>query len=144
MLVRGMALSRTAACSQGPRSLSKEFLMKALDQAVLARIYTDEDALIGDRPLYATLVARAHAAKLAGATVLRGRMGFGQSAVVHAHHTLDLRDNLPMVIEIVDEEPKLRAFIADLGDLQGIGLITVEKVEVVRYGARDEPTPNGH
>ena len=115
--------------------------MKTIETAALVRIYTDQDALSGDRALYAEIVDRARTARLAGATVLHGRMGFGGSAMLHAHHTFDLTDNLPVVVEIVDEEGKLRPFVASLADLRDIGLITFEKVEVARYGGRHEPQP---
>jgi len=108
--------------------------MKAPGSAVLLRIYTDEHALVGDRSLIDVLIRRARDAGLAGATVLRGRKGFGESAHIHAHRPFDLDDNLPVVVEFVDEEPKLRAFVGQLADLSDIGLITFEKVDVVRYG----------
>jgi PII-like signaling protein len=107
--------------------------MKTPTQAVLMRIYTDEDALVGDRALVEIIVRRAREAHLAGATVLRGRMGFGHAARLHTHRPFDLRDNLPVVVELVDEEARLRAFLGRLDDLAEIGLITFEKVEVVRY-----------
>ena len=103
-------------------------------QAVLLRIYTDERALIGDRSLLETIMRRAKDARLAGATVLRGRKGFGESARLHGHRPFDLSDNLPVVIEIIDAEAPLKAFVETLGDLPDIGLITFEKVEVLRYG----------
>lgn len=88
----------------------------------------------GDQSTFAVIVARARDARLAGARVLRGRMGFGESSHVHAHRPFDLSDNLPMVVELVDEDEKLRAFLAGLADLAGIGLATFEKVEVAQYG----------
>lgn len=109
--------------------------MSTLEGAVLVRIYTDQDALSGDRSLFEAIVARARAASIAGATVLHGRMGYGHSSVVHAHRPFDLSDNLPVVIELVDQEQKLRRFVEDLSGTADIGLITFEKVEVVRYGA---------
>lgn len=108
--------------------------MKAPTQAVLLRLYTDEDAMLGDRSLVEVIVHRAREARLAGATALRGLMGFGESARLHAHRLFDLGSNLPVVVEIVDEEGSLRAFLPSLNDLRGIGLITFEKVEVLRYG----------
>lgn len=103
-------------------------------QAVLLRIYTDEDALHGDQSLVDLIVRKARQAGLAGATVLRGRLGFGQASHLHVHRPFGLDDNLPVVIELVDQEPALRAFVG-FGD---IGLITFEKVEVARYG---HPSP---
>lgn len=113
--------------------------MKTPGQAVLLRIYTDENALVGDRSLIDVIVHRARNAHLAGATVLRGRKGFGESARLHEHRPFALSDNLPVVVEIVDEEARLRAFLAALDDLQDIGLVTFEKVEVVRYGGHHDP-----
>ncbi|MBL8772230.1 MAG: DUF190 domain-containing protein [Phenylobacterium sp.] len=114
--------------------------MKAPTQAVLMRIYTDEDALVGDRALAEVVVARAREAHLAGATVLRGQMGFGATSRLHASRPFELRRNLPVVVELVDEDSALRAFLARLDDLHDIGLVTLEKVEVVRYGP---PTVDG-
>ena len=108
--------------------------MQIPGQAVLLRIYTDEHALLGDRNLIDVIVERARAAKLAGATVLRGLKGFGESVRMHQHRTFDLNDNLPVVVEIVDEQERLRTFVATLDDLIDIGLVTFEKVEVLRYG----------
>jgi hypothetical protein len=103
-------------------------------QAALLRIYTEEARRDGSRPLYESVVLKARDAGLAGATVLRGPMGFGQSARIHNANILDLSANLPLVIEIVDAEDKLRAFAASLSGLKDIGLVTVEQVEVLHYG----------
>ena len=100
-------------------------------QAALLRIYTEEASRDGGRALYKSIVLKARAAHLAGATVLRGPMGYGASSRLHTANILDLSANLPMVIEIVDEEDTLRAFAADLAALKDIGLITLEKVEVL-------------
>ncbi len=108
--------------------------MQTPGQAVLLRIYTDENALVGDRSLMDVIVQRAQTARLAGATVLRGRKGFGESARMHEPRPLDFNDNLPVVIEFVDEEARLRDFLTTLDDLKDIGLVTFEKVEVLRYG----------
>lgn len=109
--------------------------MDSQGQAALLRIYTEEARRDGVRTLYETLVRRARDAGLAGATVLRGPMGFGQSHRIHNANILDLSANLPLVIEIVDAEDKLRAFVASLAELKDIGLVTLERVEVLRYGA---------
>jgi hypothetical protein len=102
--------------------------------SALLRIYTEEARRDGGRPLYESVVLKARAAGLAGATVLRGPMGFGASARIHSANILDLSANLPLVIEIVDAEDKLRAFAASLADLKDIGLVTLEKVQVLHYG----------
>jgi PII-like signaling protein len=110
--------------------------MQIPHQAALLRIYTEESRRDGTRALYESVVLKARDAGLAGATVLRGSMGFGVSAQLHTATILDLSANLPLVIEIVDAEDKLRAFLAGLEGLGDLGLVTLEKVEVVHYGAR--------
>lgn len=104
------------------------------DKAALLRIYTEERAKNGSRPLYEAIVLKARADGLAGATVLRGPMGYGESQHIHNANILDLSANLPLVIEIVDAEEKLRTFVAKLGEMRDIGLITMEKVDVLHYG----------
>src|SRR5579872_5886197 len=107
--------------------------------AMLLRIYTEEGKMSGHRPLYEDIVMRARDAKLAGATVLRGPMGYGAHARIHTAKILDLSVKLPLVIEIVDEEAPLRAFLATLEGAPDLGLVTLERVEVVHYGvARSE------
>src|SRR5437868_952064 len=108
--------------------------MKAPQSAVLLRIYTEEGKKSGGRPLYEDIVMKARAAKLAGATVLRGPMGYGLHAVIHTAKILDLSAKLPLVIEIVDAEDKIRAFLDQLDGIRDLGLVTLEKVEVIHYG----------
>jgi hypothetical protein len=103
-------------------------------QAARLRVYTEEARRDGSRSLYESVVLKARDAGLAGATVLRGPMGFGQSAQLHTASILDLSANLPLVIEIVDAEDKLRAFAAALIGMKDIGLVTLEQVEVLHYG----------
>ena len=103
-------------------------------QAALLRIYTEEARRLDGRPLYEALVLKARAAKIAGATVLRGPMGYGHSARLHNANILDLSTNLPLVIEMVDAEDKLRAFAAALDGIDNIALVTLEKVEVLTGG----------
>jgi PII-like signaling protein len=112
--------------------------MQAPQSAVLLRIYTEEGKMSGHRPLYEDIVMKARAAKIAGATVLRGPMGYGLHARLHTAKILDLSAKLPLVIEMVDDEAKIRSFVAELGDLQALGLVTLEKVEVLHYGSADE------
>jgi PII-like signaling protein len=109
--------------------------MQAPGPATLLRIYTEEGKHNGNRPLYEAIVFKALEMGLAGATVLRGPMGFGQSHAIHTAKILDLSAKLPLVIEIVDGEDKIRAFLGALNDMRDIGLVTTEKVEVVRYGS---------
>ncbi|MBY8829637.1 DUF190 domain-containing protein [Hephaestia mangrovi] len=105
---------------------------------MLLRLYTDENAHLGDRRLVDEIVRQARDAGLAGATVLRGRIGFGTRAgPIHQHHSLGVGDNMPMVVEIVDEEAPLRTFVAGLGGLRHIGLATLEHVEVLAIPATE-------
>ncbi|HEY1751572.1 MAG TPA: DUF190 domain-containing protein [Caulobacteraceae bacterium] len=108
--------------------------MQTPGQAALLRIYTEEARRDGARPLYESVVLKAREAGLAGATVLRGPMGYGHSHRLHNANILDLSANLPLVVEIVDAEDALRAFAASLAALSDIGLVTLEKVEVL-HGA---------
>ena len=105
---------------------------------MLLRIYTDEATYFGDRRVFEVIAARVRDAKLAGATVLQALIGFGKSAHTHTRHILD--DDQSIVIEIIDEEGPLRAFVATLEDLPDIGLVTLERVEVLRRGP---PNPGG-
>ena len=110
--------------------------MQAPQTAVLLRIFTSEATRYDHRPLYEAIILKAREAGLAGATVLRGPMGYGASAHIHNANILELSNNLPLVIEIVDSEDKLRAFLPTLDAMSDIGLVTFEKVEVVHYGRR--------
>jgi len=109
--------------------------MQAPQSAVLLRIYTEEGKMNNHRPLYEDIVMKARAAKLAGATVLRGPMGYGLHAKIHTAKILDLSGKLPLIIEIVDSEDKIHAFLGELDEMRDLGLVTLEKVEVVHYGS---------
>ena len=102
--------------------------------AVLLRIFIGEADRQGGRPLYEAIVMKARELHLAGATVLRGPMGFGHSSRIHTAKILRLSEDLPFVIEIVDAEEKINAFIPVLDELMGSGLVTLEKVKVLQYG----------
>jgi PII-like signaling protein len=99
------------------------------EQAKLLRIYTDEAAYYGDRKVFEVVATRARDAKMAGVTVLQALFGFGRSAHVHRRHVLE--DDQSLVVEIVDQEVQLRAFVASLSDVTGIGLMTLEAVEII-------------
>ena len=105
---------------------------------VMLRIYIGEEARSGRQPLYQAIVLKARELKLAGATVLRGPMGYGSSAHLHTAKILQLSDDMPLIIEIVDSPEKIDAFLPGLDTMMGetSGLITLEKVQVVRYGAK--------
>ena len=103
-------------------------------EAVLLRIFVGEDDQVDGRPLYEALVLKAREEGLAGATVLRGPMGFGESSHLHTTKILRLSQDLPLVIEIVDEEAKIGTFLQYVESVMGSGLVTMEKVQVIRYG----------
>jgi uncharacterized protein len=108
--------------------------MQVPKDAMLLRIFLGESDKAGHRPLYEEIVLKAREAHLAGATVLRGPMGFGHSSTLHTAKILRLSEDLPMVIEIVDAEDKIRAFLDEIEPIMGAGLITLERVHVLRYG----------
>ncbi|WP_086849643.1 DUF190 domain-containing protein [Amycolatopsis kentuckyensis] len=101
-------------------------------------IYLGEDDHWHHKPLYHEIVRRARDAGLAGASVLRGVEGYGASSLIHTTRILSLSEDLPVVIVIIDEEAKLRAFLPQLGELIGEGLVTLDQVEVVRHVGRTE------
>jgi PII-like signaling protein len=102
--------------------------------AVLLRIFIGESERSDHKPLYEAIVLKARELQMGGATVLRGPMGFGKSSHLHSAKILRLSEDLPMVIEIVDSQAKIDAFIPVLDKMMGSGLITVEKVQVLQYG----------
>ena len=105
----------------------------------LLRIFLGESDRHDGNPLYETIVLKAREAGLAGATVLRGAMGFGASSRLHTSKILRLSADLPLIIEIVDTEEKINAFLPTLNGLMGGGLVTLEKVRVIHY--RDSRKP---
>lgn len=95
----------------------------------LLRVYTDENAYFGDRKVFELIAERARDARLGGATVIEAMIGIGRSAHTHRRHILE--NERSVVIEVVEEDVKLRSFIVSLRDLKGIGLMTLEAVEIV-------------
>lgn len=102
-------------------------------ESILLRIFFGESDRHDGRPLYEALVLKAREAGLAGATVLRSPMGFGAASRLHTAKILRLSDDLPIIIEIVDEEAKINAFLPTLDEMMGGGLVTLEKVRVIHY-----------
>ena len=109
--------------------------MQIPKQALLLRIFFGEDDKLEGRPLYEAVVLKAREMHLAGATVLRGPMGFGASSRLHTTKILRLSEDLPLVIEIVDSEEKINDFLPVLDRMMSSGLVTLEKVQVLQYGA---------
>jgi hypothetical protein len=112
--------------------------MKLEGDGCLLRIYLGELDKHGHRPLYEVIVLKAREMGLAGATVLRGPMGFGARSHLHTAKILRLSEDLPVLVEIVDTEEKINAFLPQLDEMMGDGLVTMEKVRVVRYRASQD------
>ena len=108
--------------------------MTRYSEAVLLRLFIGESDEHDGRPLHEAIVLAAREQGLAGATVLRGPMGFGRSSRLHTAKILRLSEDLPLIIEIVDAAEKIDAFIATAEPMLGSCLVTLEKVQVVRYG----------
>ncbi len=109
--------------------------MRLPQDAMLLRIFIGEDDKHLGRPLYEAVVLAAREQGLAGATVIRGPMGYGASSPLHTAKILRLSEDLPIVIEIVDAEAKIRGFLPVLETMMAAsGLVTLEKVQVIRYG----------
>jgi PII-like signaling protein len=111
--------------------------MTAIDgPALRLTIFIGESDRWHHRPLYTEIVHRAHAAGLAGASVVRGCEGFGASSRIHTSRLVSLSEDLPVIVIIVDEPAKVRAFLPQLEELVQEGLVVVDEVEVVRYVGR--------
>src|SRR5512142_3147311 len=113
--------------------------MNLPEDALLLRIFVGESDRHEHRPLYEAIVMKAREAGLAGATVLRGPMGFGKSSHLHTAKILRLSMDLPMVIEMVDSEEKIQSFLPELDRMMGGGLVTLEKVKVLEYRGASPP-----
>src|SRR5207248_1498709 len=117
----------------------KGFDMHLPHEAMLLRIFIGESDKWQHKPLYEAIVLKAREMHLAGATVLRGPMGFGKSSRLHTAKILRLSFDLPLVIEIVDEEAKINSFLPLLDEMMKGGLVTLEKVRVVDYRGGEVP-----
>lgn len=107
--------------------------MKSGERGELLRIFIGESDRYQGRPLYAAIVEKAREAHLAGATVLRGPMGFGKNSRLRTSKLLELSTDLPILIEIIDTEDRIRAFLPVVDEMVQDGLVTLEAVEVVKY-----------
>jgi PII-like signaling protein len=108
--------------------------MEIPKQAQLLRIFIGEAQRHDGKPLYEAIVLKARELHLAGATVLRGGLGYGHSSHLQTAKILRLSDDLPLVVEIVDSEEKINAFLPVLDGMMASGLITLENIQVVQYG----------
>ena len=108
--------------------------MQVPSDAVLLRVFIGESQMSGSEPLFQAIVLKAREMQMAGATVLRGPMSFGKTSVIHTTKVLRLSEDLPIVIEIVDIQEKIDAFLPVLDTMLSSGLVTLQPVEVLRYG----------
>jgi len=107
--------------------------MKLEGEGYLLRIYIGELDKYHHQPLYEAIVLKARELGLAGATVFRGPMGFGAHSRMHTAKILRLSEDLPVLIEIVDKEEKINAFLPELDKMMADGLVTLEKVHIIKY-----------
>ena len=115
--------------------------MKIEGEGLLVRIYIGESDHWHGKPLYQAIVELLRERGLAGATVLRGIEGFGAKAHIHTTRILRLSEDLPILIELVDQEDRVRAVLPELDGMVNDGLITLERVEIIAYRA-NAPRPN--
>jgi PII-like signaling protein len=108
--------------------------MQIPKQALLLRIFIGENDRFKGAPLHEAIVMKARELHLAGATVLRGAIGYGMSSRLHTAKILRLSEDLPLIIEIVDSEDKIDSFLPSLNDMMSSGLVTLERVQVLQYG----------
>jgi PII-like signaling protein len=107
--------------------------MELPEDALLIRIFIGESDRFGRQPLYEAIVSKAREMGMAGATVLRGPMGFGASSRIHSAKVLQLSMDLPLIVEMVDTEEKINAFLPFLDQMMNGGLVTLEKARVIHY-----------
>lgn len=107
--------------------------MKIPEEGYLLRVFVGESDRYGARPLYEALVLKAREQGLAGATVVRGLMGFGKHSILHTAKILRLSEDLPMVVEIVDSLEKIEQFLPTLDEMIKDGLVTLENIRVIHY-----------
>ena len=109
--------------------------MQIPEDGYLLRVFVGESDKYGHHPLYEAMVLKAREAGLAGATVVRGVMGFGKHSVLHTAKILRLSEDLPMIVEIVDSREKVEKFLPLLDEMISDGLVTLERVKVLHYKA---------
>src|SRR3984893_18980339 len=110
-------------------------MMQVEEKAALLRIFIGENDRFGQHPLYEAIVLKAREHGLAGATVLRGPMGFGHSSRLHTAKILRLSEDLPVVVEIIDTKEQIDSFLPMLDEMMTGGLVSLEEVRILRYGS---------
>jgi uncharacterized protein len=121
-----------------------EQVMRLPESALLLRVFIGENDRYDGKPLFEAIVLKAREQGLAGATVLRGPLGFGHSSRIHTAKILRLSEDLPVIVEIVDTPGNIEAFLPLLDSMMTGGLVSLEEVRVLRYGPRQpemEPAP---
>src|ERR1700733_3121765 len=121
------------ACRK-PQRYEVDLIVQLPRNAVLLRIFFGENDKAGHLPLYEAIVLKAREMHLAGATVMRGHIGFGHSTRIHTTKILRLSQDLPIVVEIVDTQANIDTFLPVLDTMMSSGLVTIEKVQVLQYG----------
>lgn len=110
--------------------------MKISEEGILLRVFVGESDQWGGRPLYEAIVLKARELQMAGATVLKGSMGYGAASRLHTAKVLRLSEDLPMVIEIVDSREKIDRLLPLIDEMLTDGLVTIERAQVIWYRAR--------
>jgi PII-like signaling protein len=120
--------------------------MRLPEAALLLRVFIGENDRFDGKPLYEAIVLKAREQGLAGATVLRGPLGFGHSSRLHTAKILRLSEDLPVVVEIIDSEQNITAFLPLLDSMLKGGLVSLEDIRILRYGPNEErgPSEGGH
>ena len=107
--------------------------MQLPSEALLLRVYLSESDKVGGKQLYRVVVEEARHRGMAGATVLRGFLGFGATSRIHTSRVLQLSEDLPLVVEIVDKAERIEAFLPYLDEVLSGGLVTLEKIQIMAY-----------
>jgi len=118
-------------------------MSKFIGEKVLMRIFVGEAKRHNHRPLYEALVELFLAEGFAGATVLKGVIGFGSHRMYHTHKLLELSADMPMVVEVVESQEKIDAIMPKVDAIMESGMITLEKATVIRYTHRHENNQQG-
>ena len=118
--------------------------MKIPQDGYLLRVFLGESDRWEGRPLYEAIVRKARELHLAGATVLRGPMGFGAHSRMHTATILRLSEDLPIIVEIVDSKDKIDELLPHIDQMVQEGLVTLERVQVIKYRAKAESNRDGN